>query len=77
MILGLGANCYRRKTSDATSALCACHNAIIDRIYGSFHISAYEICGSFSSFSRDHVTYVPEGVTAKENDGTSQSSAGR
>ena len=50
---------------------------VIDRIRSSFHISAYEICGSFTSFSRDHVTCVPEGVTAKANDEASLSSAGR
>jgi len=68
-------NCCRRKTSDATSALRARHNTIIDRIRGSFHISAYEICGSFTSFSRDHVTC--EAVTARANDKASLSSAGQ
>ena len=75
MILGLGGNCCRRKTSDATAALCARHNAIIGRIRGSFHISAYEICGSFTLFYRDHVTC--EAVMARANDEASLSSAGQ
>ena len=74
MILGLSANCCRRKTPDATSALCARHNVVIDRIRGSFHISAYEICKSFSpaitslvSFSR--YTWRESITDAGEGDG--------